>query len=107
MYQFMMMFTSQTQVRLSPVFLPRERSEPILLSQGVNSRSDGSVKIEIEPQGVGENEGGMRHGNVTSSNKIGFPMPKMEIPLFNGHNPRWWVRRCEGMFSTMWLNNRR
>ena len=33
------------------------------------------------------------------SNQIRFPMPKMEIPLFNGHNPRWWVKRYERMFS--------
>ena len=26
-------------------------------------------------------------------------MPKMEIPLFDGHNPRWWARCCARVFS--------
>ena len=53
----------------------------------------------MEHQVVQENVGVRRQGNVTGSNQIGLPMPKMEIPLFDGHNPRWWVRRCERMFS--------
>ena len=29
-------------------------------------------------------------------------MPKLEIPLFDGSNPKWWVRRCKWMFG--WHN---
>ena len=32
-------------------------------------------------------------------NQPNFPMLKLEIPLFDNQNPRWWVRRCERMFS--------
>jgi len=26
-------------------------------------------------------------------------MPRLEIPVFEGDNPRWWVRKCERMFD--------
>ena len=29
-------------------------------------------------------------------------MPKLEIPLFDESNPRWWVGRCEHAFG--WYN---
>ena len=46
-----------------------------------------------------ENVGVRRQGNGTGSHQTGLPMPKMEIPLFDGQNPRWWVRRCERFFQ--------
>jgi len=29
----------------------------------------------------------------------GLPMLRLEIPLFNGSGPRWWIRRCERAFK--------
>ena len=29
-------------------------------------------------------------------------MPRMEIPVFEGTNPRWWIRKCERLFE--WYN---
>ena len=26
-------------------------------------------------------------------------MPKLEIPLFDGKNPRWWIKRCQNFFQ--------
>ena len=26
------------------------------------------------------------------------PMPKLEISMFDGKNPRWWVKRCKKFF---------
>lgn len=55
--------------------------------------------MEIENQGMGENGGSRRVGNTTRPNPTSFPMLKIEIPSFDGHNPQWWVRRCERMFN--------
>ena len=38
-------------------------------------------------------------GNQVAPYPHGFPTPKWEILMFDGTNPRWWVRRCERMFS--------
>ena len=27
------------------------------------------------------------------------PMPKLEIPMFDDKNPRWWVKRCHKFFQ--------
>jgi len=43
-----------------------------------------------------------RRGGPVIHNQLGFPMPKMEILVFDGSNPQWWVRRCERMFE--WYN---
>ena len=37
-------------------------------------------------------------GRRIASHPHGFPTPKLEIPMFDGTNPRWWVHRCERMF---------
>ena len=29
----------------------------------------------------------------------GFPVPKLELPMFEGTKHRWWVRRCEKLFE--------
>lgn len=26
-------------------------------------------------------------------------MPKLDIPMFDGNTPRWWIRRCERAFE--------
>ena len=35
-------------------------------------------------------------GNV--ANKLNSPMPKLEIPIFEGEKPQWWIRRSERFF---------
>lgn len=93
------MLTRQTQVRISPEFPQRDRSEPILHGQGSNPQSEGSAKLEVEPQVMEENVGVRRQGHKIGSHQTAFPMPKMEIPLFDDQNPRWWARRCARVFS--------
>ena len=106
MQQFMVMLPSQIPVRLSPKFPPRERSKPRLPRNGVADDSKGSSEFEVEPPVVGENNVERRQGALAIPNQSGFPMLKMEIPLFDGQNPRWWVRRCEVcLASIMWPNS--
>lgn len=38
-------------------------------------------------------------GEQGQSQQTGFPMLRMEIPVFEGDNPRWWVRKCKRMFE--------
>ena len=38
-------------------------------------------------------------GEQGQRQQLGFSMPRMEIPVFKGDNPRWWVRKCERMFE--------
>lgn len=53
--QFMLMFSGQHQVRISPNFPPKEQSEPILPRIGTSNRNAGSSKLEGDPTMVGEN----------------------------------------------------
>lgn len=48
---------------------------------------------------VEENHMEKRLGNQVAPHSPGFPTPKLEIPMFDGTNPRWWVCRCERMFN--------
>ena len=48
---------------------------------------------------VGENMMGRRRGTQVSPHQPGFLFPNLEIPMVDGVNPRWWVHRCERMFS--------
>ena len=48
---------------------------------------------------VEENHVERPQGRHIASYPHGFPTPKLGIPMFDGTNPRWWVRRCERMFS--------
>ena len=80
----MVMFTSQIPVRLSLEFPPRERFEPILPRHGTAHRSKGLSKFEIDPPLGGENNVERRQGAMDVPNQPGFPMLKMEIPLFDG-----------------------
>ena len=98
MQQFVLMVTHQTQVQILPEFPSRDRSKPILHGQGGNAQSEGSAELEVEPQAMEENVGVRRQGR-TRSHQASFPLPKMEIPLFNSHNLRWWARHCARLFS--------
>ena len=80
-------------------FPPRERMDPILLGVGNSHRVVGSSKVEINPATVGEN--GMEKRpkiqvNLTHSN---FPIPKLELLMFDELKPRWWIQRCEKLFG--------
>jgi len=95
--QFMVMFACQNSVRIASDFPPRDRTKPILQNNRMNETSE----IEVEPKEV---EAMMDKGREVQGNPqhSGFPMPRMEIPVFEGINPRWWLRKCERMFD--WYN---
>ena len=93
------MFTRQNQVSLSPDFPPRERTEPVLIGQGVRNENVGLSKIEIAPREERDTGIDLRQERLVTVNQPGFPKPKLDIPLFDESNPRWWVRRCEQMFG--------
>ena len=57
---------------------------------------EGEPEVELE---------GLLHGGRNGLGNIHqprFPMPRVEIPTFDGVNPRWWLRKCERMFD--WYN---
>ena len=57
------------------------------------------MDLATEQPEMEENVGVRRQGAATRSNPISSLMPKMEIPLFEGNNPQWWMRRCEKVFN--------
>ena len=75
-------------VRVSPYFPPRERTELILQGNRMN-RVNGTFEIEVDLEE--ELEGMMDRGRTKQTNPhhLGFPMPWMEIPMFEGINPKW------------------
>ena len=72
--QFMVMFTLQNSVRVSPYFPPRERTELILQGNRMN-RVNGTFEIEVDLEE--ELEGMMDRGKEGHVNHhhSGFPMP--------------------------------
>jgi len=93
------MFAGQHPIRLSPDFPPRERSDPILLGQGMNQRMLGTSDNGDDPMEDRENVGDCKQKGVGGHNHQGFPLLKLDIPMFDGVSPRWWVKRCERMFQ--------
>ena len=94
----MIMFSDQHQVRISPNFPPEERIEPILPGIGTSNWNVGPSKVEVDPSTEEENVWKSRQEGTTHPNHIGFPVPKLELPMFNRQKPRWWIKRCEKMF---------
>lgn len=88
------MFTRQNSVRISLISL-----DLILPCNGAIHQAVGSFEFKEEPTVMGENRLEKRQEVQAAPNQSCFPMPKMEISLFNGLNLGWWVRRCERMFS--------
>ena len=88
--QFMMMFANQSQVRISPDFPPRERTKSILQGIGIPHQHAGIMESEEEPT-VGD--------KPVVEKRRGFLVPKLELPIFEGTKPRWWLRRCEKLFE--------
>ena len=78
MQQFIRMFSSQQLVRLSTKFSPRDKTEPKMVEENTLER---------------------RPGAQANQNQPNYPVSRLEIPLFDGENLRWWIRRRERMFS--------
>ena len=76
--QFMLMFVNQPQVRISPDFPPRERTEPILQGIGIPHRHAGIIESEGEPT-IGD--------EMVVERRRGFLVPKLELPIFEGTKP--------------------
>jgi len=95
------MFSRILQISLLVDFLPKENADPILESNGPNPRLSRLLMLEIE--NICEKDK-LTHqvvdrrleNNFSSTPYVhnNVPMPKLEIPLFDGKNPRWWIRRC-------------
>ena len=93
------MFSSQNQVRISLDFPPRDRVELILPGHGNNHRTVESLELEGDPAVVEETPMDKRLEIQIPSQQVGFPVPKLELPTFEGQKPCWWIRRCEKLFS--------
>jgi len=85
------MLSALPQFRLPPEFPPRASTDPIQLETGILQRPEGS-RGSTEPPGA-DMEGPVRGLNSH------IPTPRLEIPLFDGSKPRWWIRRCERFFQ--------
>jgi len=98
---FMLMFSKMPQVSLPTDFPPKEQPEPILQGNGTNLRTAGSSELEIEPmeENVVERTVERRQEARAASNQPYFPLPKLEILMFDCRNLRWWVRWCQKVFS--------
>ena len=83
MQQFMLMFSSQAQRRMSPDFPSRERSEPILPGASTGQRMVGSSKVEIDPVAMGNNRVDRKQEFQVNSTHHNFPVPKLELPVFD------------------------
>jgi len=59
----------------------------------------GMSEFEFDTETVGENIRERRPGAPVNRNQPSYPVLRLEIPLFEGENPRWWTRRCERVFS--------
>ena len=42
------------------------------------------------------------HEDWVNLPQLGFLMPQMEILVFKGTNPKWWISKCERLFE--WYN---
>jgi len=99
MQQFMLIFSSQVQMRMSLDFPPQERSESILPGTDTSQRMVGSSEVEINLVAMGNNEVDRRQKIQVNSTHHNFPVPKLELPVFNEAKPRWWIRQCEKLFE--------
>lgn len=96
---FMMMFAYENQVRFSPDIPLRERTDPILPRLGLNLRAVDSMDFEAELAISGEMfEERAPDRRQAAQSQPHFLMPKLDLS-FEGHNPRWWIRRFEKLFA--------
>ena len=92
------MFTHQNPVNLALDFPPRDRIEPLL------RHNRDHIRPVTPDMGSGQDDGvgimqDMRREEQGHRQQIGFPIPRMEIPIFERDNSRWWVQKCERMFE--------
>ena len=73
------------QFKVARELHPRLGTEPILEKEGILPRPDG-IRM-LDEQGVYEHESQGR--NIGHSHP---PVPRLEIPIFEGEKSRWWVR---------------
>ena len=85
------MLSALPQFRLPPEFLPRALTNPIQPGTGILQRPKG-------PRGPIEPPGADMEGPVRGLNSH-VPTPRLEIPLFDGSKPRWWICQCEIFFQ--------
>lgn len=86
--------SSLPQFYLPPKYHPRSNFDPILPHQGNHLGTQG-IPDEVD-QGVVQEVTGRNHQQWTQNH---VPMPRLEIPMFEGKKPRWWVRRCGRFFQ--------
>jgi len=84
---------------MPPNFSLRERSEPILPGIGGNHRNIELSVSEREPATVEELVPERRREVPTRPHETGFPVPKLELPVFEGVKPQWWWRSCDKLFE--------
>ena len=48
---------------------------------------------------VGENQVERRQKAQIPPHQTGFPVLKLELLVFKGQNPYWWIRMCKKLFS--------
>ena len=87
MQQFMAILGRQHPIRLAPEFPSRKGIDYILQ----RNRVDRELEIQEEEINHGGREEGILGrgpGGPMNHQPQGFPMPRMEIPVFEGINPR-------------------
>lgn len=95
-------------MNLSPDFPPRERTNPILQGQrradpiarelGMNQRPSGASERDEESGELGWRR---RPEASMGPNQHEIPMPQLEILVFDGLSPRWWIRSASGCLNGM------
>ena len=81
------MFSKLPQVSILVDFPPRDNAEPIITGNGSLPNTSRLLVTKVNPINDFENQ------IVSSSqNHNQIPLPKLEIPIFDEHNPRMWIR---------------
>ena len=93
------------QLSLSEDYPPKEHGEPILKGDGSSLKQTGFSTIKVENMNDREiivervNEKKTKNNSANNSfTRNMVPMSKLEIPMFDGKNSRWWVTRCHKFF---------
>jgi len=66
------------------------------------NQGNGALEIEVEQDDEVETITRRGREDKFTPPQLGFPMPQMEILVFEGANPRWWIRKCKRLFE--WYN---
>ena len=78
---------------------PRDTTIGIRALVPGSQRVVGSSEMEGDPATLGDN--GMERRPETQVNSIpsNFPLPKLELQVFDETKPRWWLCWCEKLFG--------